>query len=53
MEVLAVIYAEEMETKINKFISLLQPTIQMVMGLLVAFIALAVVMPMYTVMQAV
>jgi len=53
MEVLAVIYAEEIETKINKFISLLQPTILMVMGLLVAFIALAVVMPMYTVMQAV
>ena len=53
MEVLAVIYTEEIENKINKFISLLQPTILMVMGLLVAFIAVSVVMPMYTVMQAV
>jgi type IV pilus assembly protein PilC len=53
MEVLAVIYTEEIENRINKFISLLQPTILMVMGLLVAFIAVSVVMPMYTVMQAV
>ena len=53
MEIITELYTQEIDDKVNAFVSILQPVMLLTMGLMVAFIAIAVIMPMYTVMEAV
>lgn len=53
MSVITELYTQEIDDKVNGFIALLQPIMLFVMGFIVAFIAISVIMPMYTVMEAI
>lgn len=44
-------YAREVDERINTLTSMIQPTMTLVMGAIVAFIAISIIMPMYGIMQ--
>ncbi len=46
-------YTQEIDERINSFLTLMEPCIFLVLGLVVAFIAVSVIMPIYTVMGSV
>lgn len=47
------LYTQEIDERVNSFVHLLEPCMFLVLGLIVAFIAISVIMPIYTVMGAV
>ena len=53
LETMAGFYGREVDERISTLTSMIQPTMTLVMGLVVAFIALSVIMPMYSIMQSV
>lgn len=50
---LADFYEDELEQKLNGLVSLIEPAMTLFIGLVVAFIALSLVMPMYSILGAV
>ena len=53
LETMAGFYGREVDERINTLTSMIQPTLTLVVGAVVAFIALSVIMPMYSVMQSI
>ena len=51
--VIADLYTQQVDERVNSFIHLLEPCMFLVLGLVVAFIAVSVIMPIYTVMGSV
>lgn len=49
---LAVFYEERVDQKINTLISMIEPTLTVVIGLAVGFIALSIITPLYSIMGA-
>jgi type IV pilus assembly protein PilC len=50
LETLAEFYANEVDERVGKLTSMIQPTMTLFIGLVVAFIALSIIMPMYSIM---
>lgn len=50
LETLADFYAQEVDDKVGALTSMIQPAMTLVIGLGVAFIALSIIMPMYSIM---
>lgn len=50
LETLADFYAQEVDEKVGALTSMIQPAMTLVIGLGVAFIALSIIMPMYSIM---
>jgi type IV pilus assembly protein PilC len=53
MGIITELYTQEMDDRVSGFVSLLEPAMFLVLGAVVAFIAISVIMPIYTVMGAV
>lgn len=53
LETMAGFYASEVDERISKLTSMIQPTMTLVIGGVVALIALAIIMPMYDIMQSI
>jgi len=53
LETMAEFYGRDVDERINTLTSLLQPTLTLGVGLVVGFIALSVIMPMYDIMQSI
>jgi len=53
LETMAEFYTREVDERINTLTSMIQPTLTLVVGAVVAFIALSIIMPMYGVMQSI
>ena len=51
LEYLADYYREEAETRIHNLTALLEPLLLLAMGLIVGFIAISVIMPIYQITQ--
>ncbi len=50
LETLAEFYANEVDERVSALTSMIQPAMTLVIGLVVAFIALSIIMPMYSIM---
>ncbi len=48
LETLAVFYEEEADRKINALTSMMEPALMLFVGMMVGFLAVAVIMPMYS-----
>jgi len=46
-------YGREVDERINALTSMIQPTMTLVVGAVVAFIAISIIMPMYGIMQSI
>jgi len=53
LETLAEFYANEVDEKVGALTSMLQPAMTLLIGLGVAFIALSIIMPMYSIMGSI
>jgi type IV pilus assembly protein PilC len=53
LETMAEFYIREVDERINTLTSMIQPTLTLAVGAVVAFIALAIIMPMYSIMQSI
>ena len=53
LETMAEFYGREVDERINTLTSMIQPALTLAVGLVVAFIALSIIMPMYDIMQSV
>lgn len=53
LETMGEFYARETDERINTLTSLIQPTLTLAMGAAVAFIAVSIIMPMYSIMQSI
>jgi type IV pilus assembly protein PilC len=53
LETMAEFYGRDVDERISTLTSLIQPTLTLGVGLVVGFIALSVIMPMYGVMQSI
>jgi type IV pilus assembly protein PilC len=53
LETLAEFYANEVDEKVGALTSMIQPAMTLLIGLGVAFIALSIIMPMYSIMGSV
>ena len=53
LETLADFYAQEVDDKVGALTSMIQPVMTLVIGLGVAFIALSIIMPMYSIMGSI
>lgn len=53
LEYLAGYYDEEIDTKLHSLTSLIEPLMLLVMGLLVGFVALAIITPIYSISQGI
>jgi len=50
LETVGDFYEQEVDERVNMMLSLMQPTLILILGLIVAFIAVSVIMPMYSIM---
>ena len=50
LETLAEFYANEVDERVGALTSMIQPAMTLLIGLVVAFIALSIIMPMYSLM---
>ena len=53
LETMAEFYAREVDERINTLTAMIQPALTLCMGGVVAFIAISIIMPMYSVMQSI
>jgi type IV pilus assembly protein PilC len=53
LETMAGFYANEVDERVNKLTGMIQPTLTLFIGALVAFIAISLIMPMYGMMQSI
>lgn len=53
LETMAEFYAREVDERINVLTAMIQPTLTLGMGAIVAFIAISIIMPMYSIMQSI
>ena len=53
LETMAEFYAREVDERINTLTAMIEPTMTLVMGGIVAFIAISIIMPMYSIMQSI
>ncbi|MEX0801386.1 MAG: type II secretion system F family protein [Dehalococcoidia bacterium] len=53
LETMAAFYTREVDERINALTSMIQPALTLIVGLVVAFIAASIIMPMYEIMQTI
>jgi len=53
LETMAEFYAREVDERINTLTAMIQPALTLCMGGVVAFIAISIIMPMYSIMQSI
>jgi type IV pilus assembly protein PilC len=53
LETMAGMYSREVDERINTLTSMIQPVLTLGVGAVVAFIALSIIMPMYSIMQSI
>ena len=53
LETMAEFYAREVDERINTLTAMIQPALTLCMGAVVAFIAISIIMPMYSIMQSI